>query len=379
MRVLICLLIVSFGTVAFAQPDLPAAEALRQRLEGYLERLDPNMTLTGNPAEEGFIAQGNDALPVMREIYSSLGVRLAAAEEQGKQEEIRRLRFQLEFLDRVMVRLQVDFNPPAEIREWVRRQYKPEDQYLADILPEPQRITDLQLESAFPGYLFYVARFPQYPVAREIAPPLRLNNLFAVQRDKTAGLTVWSGLYPPPQPITLITDIARLRIFFLAYWRAGRIAGNPENLLKDVACTWLRLSQELHNDGFYRFTIPAESLRVVAGAEGDGGYLASGRAEVVQAGGNSGSITAELSFYQQLQLHDVKEVVKLQPGLRPICQATKLLDPDPIVRRMAEQDLLIMGTAAYDYMMERRAEAGPELRAAIDQMWERILERERQR
>jgi len=45
---------------------------------------------------------------------------------------------------------------------------------------------------------------------------------------------------------------------------------------------------------------------------------------------------------------------------------------------MAEQDLLIMGPAAHDYMMEQRAKATPELQAAIDRMWERILERERQ-
>jgi hypothetical protein len=29
---------------------------------------------------------------------------------------------------------------------------------------------------------------------------------------------------------------------------------------------------------------------------------------------------------------------QLRAGPRPICQATKLLDRDPIVRRMAEQD-----------------------------------------
>jgi hypothetical protein len=62
--------------------------------------------------------------------------------------------------------------------------------------------------------------------------------------------------------------------------------------------------------------------------------------------------------------------------MRPICQATKLLDPDPIVRKMAEQDLLIMGAAARDYLLEQRAKAGPELQAAIDRIWERMLARE---
>jgi hypothetical protein len=64
---------------------------------------------------------------------------------------------------------------------------------------------------------------------------------------------------------------------------------------------------------------------------------------------------------------------KLKPGPRPICQATKLLDADAVVRKMAEQDLLFMGLAARDYLMEQRAAAGPELRQAIDRLWEQIV------
>src|SRR6184192_2360441 len=62
----------------------------------------------------------------------------------------------------------------------------------------------------------------------------------------------------------------------------------------------------------------------------------------------------------------------IRPGPRPICQATKLLDPDPLVRRICEQDLLIMGLSARDYLMEQRARATPELRAALDRLWEKI-------
>jgi hypothetical protein len=64
--------------------------------------------------------------------------------------------------------------------------------------------------------------------------------------------------------------------------------------------------------------------------------------------------------------------VELKPGPRPICQATKLLDADPVVRRMAEQDLLVMGRAARPYLDEQRAKAAPELQKAIDRVWERI-------
>jgi hypothetical protein len=51
-----------------------------------------------------------------------------------------------------------------------------------------------------------------------------------------------------------------------------------------------------------------------------------------------------------------------------------LLDADPIVRRMAEQDLLIMGSAAKSYLDEQRAKASPELRRAIDRLWQRIVD-----
>jgi hypothetical protein len=69
----------------------------------------------------------------------------------------------------------------------------------------------------------------------------------------------------------------------------------------------------------------------------------------------------------------IYEKAALQPGVRPICQATKLLDRDPIVRRMAEQDLLVMGRAVKPYLDQVRATAGPELQQAIDRVWQRIL------
>ena len=57
---------------------------------------------------------------------------------------------------------------------------------------------------------------------------------------------------------------------------------------------------------------------------------------------------------------------------RDVSQATKLLDADPVVRRIAAQDLIIMGLAARDYLMDQRAQATPELREAIDRVWRQI-------
>ena len=70
---------------------------------------------------------------------------------------------------------------------------------------------------------------------------------------------------------------------------------------------------------------------------------------------------------------NVLEKSAIRAGVRPICQATKLLDPDPIVRRMSEQDLLVMGRAAKPYLDQIRATARPQLRQAIDRIWQRIL------
>ena len=73
-------------------------------------------------------------------------------------------------------------------------------------------------------------------------------------------------------------------------------------------------------------------------------------------------------------LVQIYEKNALRPGIRPICQATKLLDRDPIVRRMAEQDVLIMGRAAKPYLDQVRAKARPKLQQAIDRIWQRILD-----
>jgi len=47
---------------------------------------------------------------------------------------------------------------------------------------------------------------------------------------------------------------------------------------------------------------------------------------------------------------------------------------DPIVRRMAEQDVLVMGRAAKPYLDQVRATARPKLQQAIDRIWQRILD-----
>jgi hypothetical protein len=99
----------------------------------------------------------------------------------------------------------------------------------------------------------------------------------------------------------------------------------------------------------------------------------TGKAVVVPNGGNKGEIAASLTFDRGGHLVTVSESVDIKRGIRPRCQATKLLDSDPVVRGMAEEAILVMGEAAKEYLDEQRTRAGPELREAIDRIWRRIV------
>lgn len=208
------------------------------------------------------------------------------------------------------------------------------------------------LSRAFPIYSFYVLRFRQYPVARAHPEPLKANNLFIVKPDES---------------VEHVVDTKKLKDFF----RAALAPIKTEAEARDTAEAWLQLAQEIYQDGFFRFSIPEDSIRVTAMK--DGGLGVSGKAVVNQQGGNNGEISASLTFDPAGLLKNVSESVQLRRGIRPICQATKLLDPDPIVRGMAEQALLVMGKTAKEYLEEQRAKAGSELQRAIDEIWQRIV------
>jgi hypothetical protein len=217
-------------------------------------------------------------------------------------------------------------------------------------------IADENFTRAFPGYMFYVLRFRQYPVAQAPPQPLKSNNLFVVKLDES---------------VDYIGDDETLKAFFRASLAPVKTAAAARSAVK----AWLRLSEEFYQDGFFQFSIPEDSLR--AGSTGDGGIEASGKALVDKQGGNEGELDASFVFDRSGAVKKISESARIQQGVRPICQATKLLDPDPVVRRMAEQDILVMGRAAQEYLEEQRAKANPELQAAIDRIWQRIQDEKR--
>ena len=134
----------------------------------------------------------------------------------------------------------------------------------------------------------------------------------------------------------------------------------------DAASAWLRFSEELKQDLFYTFSAPEVSYM----PQKD---ISSLRGQTTVTAGGQGHIDVLMTLGTAGGLLNIYERAALLPGVRPICQATKLLDRDPIVRRMAEQDILVMGRAAKPYLDQVRATAQPELRQAIDQIWQRIL------
>jgi hypothetical protein len=201
----------------------------------------------------------------------------------------------------------------------------------------------------FPDHVLFAVIFPQYPVARIAPAPLKSSNVIAVPKKDGK-----------PAPIT---DVKELEMFFKSSARAVKSGDETENATK----AWLRAAAELNQDGFYKFTVKS------GGAAKTGDTItANGEAPVDPKGGDKGEIKATLTFKDgKLASADTK--ANLTPGVRPICQATKLLDPDPIVRRMAEDSIRVMGSAAKPYLDEQRAKASPELREAIDRIWERIV------
>jgi hypothetical protein len=217
----------------------------------------------------------------------------------------------------------------------------------APLIP-PQGLHDASLMDIFPDHIFLVLRFPQFPVARIPPPGLGANNLFCMLPDKK---------------LVHLTKAEELPKFFQEHAVPVKETQQARQAIK----AWLLLSQELHQDGFYRFEILEKEITI----KKNGQLAVSGRA-VVMRGGN-GALTVQLEFDAAGKLARAQEDIQLRPGPRPICQARKLLDPDPVVRRMAEQELLYLGRLAGPYLEAQRRTAGPALRQAIDRLWQRIL------
>lgn len=209
-------------------------------------------------------------------------------------------------------------------------------------------VTDDFVGRTFPNFSFFGVIFRQYPLAVQCPPAtdLKCANLFYI-RDSH---------------VDFVSTIEDLRFFF-----ATNLGIVPtQDAATDAASTCLRFSEELKQDLFYTFS----SANVSDTRRDD---LVLLRAQAAVATGGDGNIDVLMTFGTAGSFVNVLEKSALRPGIRPICQATKLLDVDPIVRHMAEQDLLVMGRAAKLYLDQVRAKSAPDLQRAIDRIWQRIL------
>jgi hypothetical protein len=239
--------------------------------------------------------------------------------------------------------------PGGSSKEAVEKAKKQLLEHLGDKVKNGQvlHIDAAVLSKSFPGHEFFALRFRIYPVARVMPEGMKPSNVFAVSKD---------------DKVEHLKDAKVLETFF----RRNGTAAKNEETAGDLAQGWLWLAQEFVQDGFYKFKVGKAEVKSA------GGKIASASdTAVVMAGGN-GEMQVTLTFDNAGKVEKAAQTQKIKPGPRPICQATKLLDPDPVVRRMAEQDLRYLGLAARDYLMEQRAGATPELRRAIDRLWERI-------
>jgi hypothetical protein len=209
-------------------------------------------------------------------------------------------------------------------------------------------VTDDFVGRTFLNFSFFGVIFRQYPIAVQCpqARDLKCANLFFVQNSQ----------------VDFVSTIEDLKFFF----DSNLNSAPTQDTATDAANSWLRFSEELKQDLFYTFSaadvsyMPRPDLTLL-------------RAHASVAAGGDGNIDVVMTLGTAGSLLNVLEKSAVRPGVRPICQATKLLDRDPIVRRMAEQDLLVMGRTAKPYLDQIRATARLQLKLAIDRIWQRIL------
>ncbi|MBK9144802.1 MAG: hypothetical protein IPM23_20100 [Candidatus Melainabacteria bacterium] len=211
------------------------------------------------------------------------------------------------------------------------------------------------LKEMFSNRLFYVLRFRVWPVGFDIPEPMKSNNIFVV--DSKGKLV-------------LVTGSEQLKSLF----KTGASQVKDEKSARLALRAWLELSSELNQDGFLQFSIDDTAIdaRIVGR-----GLVAHGKAVIQPRGGDEGFLSATLTFDNEGRLETSEEEREVKAGMRPICQSTKLLDQDPVVRQMARRDLLILGRRAESYLIEQRKKGSPELQKAIDDIWLEIVRENR--
>jgi hypothetical protein len=145
-------------------------------------------------------------------------------------------------------------------------------------------VKDKSTANAFPAHAFFAV----------LGPPDRVKvvNLYAVGRNGT---------------VATISSTADLK-----KWFGANLPRRPSAAaLETAARAWVRLGQELHQDGYYHFEIECRA-RVGKGK----GWAVVARGKVTSGG--DGAYEATLTFDREGKLLEVVERAKLRPGPRPL-------------------------------------------------------------
>lgn len=348
-KVLICILAFSNAGSISAQVGARAGE-----VEKILQSADWNNSESVNNVENKLADLGEKSVPTLQTIIAEKRVAMSQMETNSTAPlgASSTLRQEIDLMDSAAIRLTWKINPHELIEGFIQKATAPNSQRIPPYA-RPGRILDASIENLFPNTLFYPMIIRQYPVARIVPPPFKAQNIFVVQK---AGA------------LQHLPDIHALENFFRSSLTAPV---NPnEAWKKDAVRAWLRLSEEFSQDGMFKFSTPEQAISILAQTDG---WKGTGKATVIPQLGNMGEITAALFFKADGTLERVSETRNVKAGMRPICQATKLLDADAIARAMAEQDILIMGREAEWYLAEQKAKASPALQSTIEKIWERIV------
>lgn len=223
--------------------------------------------------------------------------------------------------------------------------------------PAPAEVKGVEkLQDFVGGKTWHFVHFREYPMAVMPRPPFKSRNVVRV--DALGKMKMYA------KREELNKEVTQLQMQM------------QQDQVAEFAVNYLKLSTLFSQDGFFEFVYDKKTVKV----NDDGTVVAI--APVVEKAGDMGAlkVTFKCSRTQDagaLQIDSIKEEDTVQPGIRPVCQCTLLLDENPIVRKIAERDLLVMGRAAFPYMRQQMETAAPELRKEIERVWKRIERGER--
>jgi hypothetical protein len=154
------------------------------------------------------------------------------------------------------------------------------------------RIDAAPLRQLFPKDVFFAVRYRVYPVAQRLPKGMKPSNVFVFSRGK----------------LTPIGNDLKLDEFF----KDRLPAVTSDATAKKAAQAWLWLSQEFRQDGFYKFAVEDDEVKV----EREGGKRTV-TAKATVTGGGEGEVEVILQFDADGRIAATSFQHRLRPEPRP--------------------------------------------------------------